>query len=71
MSEKIRAQLVQEHGRVLRRIEIGAERAAEVAEELERLNGAVLDAAQRLDFNDDPGRFAAVLAAGAQAGKRK
>ena len=71
MTERIKAQLIQEHGKALRRIDIGAERAAEIAMELERLNGAVLNAAERLDFNDDPGRFPAVLAAGAQAVKPK
>jgi hypothetical protein len=63
MSGKITPGLIREHGAQLRRTTIDEKRAAEIAEEVARLNGAVIDAAGKLDFNDDPGRFAALLAA--------
>jgi hypothetical protein len=66
MSAKVTAELIREYGRALRRLEITEERAGELAAEVERLNSAVIDAAGRLDFNDDPCRFAALLAAAAQ-----
>ena len=70
MSEKISPDLIREHGAQLRRIALDEKRAAELAEEVARLNNTVMDAAdKRLDFNDDPGRFAALLASGAQPAK--
>lgn len=36
-------------------------RAGELALEVQKLNDAVRDAEHRLDFNDDPARFAATL----------
>ena len=69
MSAKVTAELIQEHGRALRQIEIDTRRAAELADEVERLNSAVMNAAVRLDFNDDPARFAALLVVGAQPAK--
>jgi len=67
MSEKISPDLIREHGAQLRRITLEDKRAAELAEEVARLNGAVMDAADtRLGFNDDPNRYAAFLAAGAR-----
>jgi hypothetical protein len=36
-------------------------RAAEIAPEVEALNNAVLEAATRLDLNDEPGQFALAL----------
>ena len=68
---KISPTLILEQGAELRRITLDEKRAAEIAEEVASLNGAVLDAADKLDFNDDPGRFAAFLAAGARPGKPK
>ena len=69
MSDKITAALIRAHGAALRRIELDEQRAAEVAAEVERLNNAVLDAARRIDFNDEPARFPAYLASVAHAGK--
>ena len=66
MGGKVAAELIREHGRALRDIEIESGRAEELAAEVERLNGAVMNAARRLDFNDDPGRFAALLVSGAE-----
>ena len=64
--KKISPELIREHGAQLRRIALDEKRAAEVADEVARLNNAVIDAADRLDFNDDPARFAALLTAAAQ-----
>ncbi|MCC7483682.1 MAG: hypothetical protein IT529_01720 [Burkholderiales bacterium] len=61
MKEGLRPGLIREHGRQLARLEIGVERAAELAAEVGRLNDAVLGGAARLDFNDEPARFAALL----------
>jgi len=69
MTAKITAELIREHGRALGQIDIDVQRAGELADEVERLNDAVMNAARRLDFNDDPGRFAALLASGAQPAK--
>jgi hypothetical protein len=72
MSGKITPELIREHGIQLRRIALDEKRAAEVAEEVARLNETVIDAADRLlDFNDEPGRFAALLAGGAQPWKSR
>lgn len=57
---------IQQQGEELRRLRLTPERAGELAEEVARLNDAVIDAARRLDFNDDPGRFTALLAAAAE-----
>lgn len=63
MNDKPTAQLIRDHGRQLARVEVSERRAAELAAEVERLNNAVLDAAARLDFNDEPSRFTALLLA--------
>ena len=60
--ELIRAQCAQ-----LRGIEIDKQRAQELAAEMSRLTDAVLGARDRLDFNDEPARFVAHLAASAIA----
>ena len=70
MTGKITPALIREHGAQLRRLALDEKRAAEIAEEVARLNDTVINAADRLlDFNDDPGRFAALLAAAAQPAK--
>ncbi len=47
-------------------------RAQQIAADVERLNQAAQAARGRLDFNDEPARFAALLQASALvAGKRK
>lgn len=70
MNEKPTAQLIRDHGRELARLEISAQRAGELAAEVERLNSAVLDGAARLDFNDEPSRFTALLLAYRRAGTK-
>lgn len=67
MNGKPTAQLIRDHGRQLVRLDISEPRAGELAAEVERLNNAVLDAAARLDFNDEPSRFTALLLACRQA----
>jgi len=67
MKDKPTAQLIRDHGRQLVRLDISEQRAGELAAEVERLNNAVLDAAVRLDFNDEPARFTALLLAYRQA----
>jgi hypothetical protein len=61
MNEKVSAQLVRDHGRQIARLDIEETRAGELAAEVERLNSAVLQGATRLDFNDEPARFTALL----------
>jgi len=64
MSAKVTPTLIREHGAQLRRLALDEKRAAELAEEVARLNDAVMDAADALlDFNDEPARFEAQLAA--------
>lgn len=70
MNDKPTGELIRDHGRQLARLEISEQRAGELAGELERLNNAVLEAATRLDFNDEPARFVALLLAHRQ-GKTK
>jgi hypothetical protein len=67
MSEKVTAQLIADHGRQIARLDIAEPRAGELAAEVERLNSAVLDGAVRLDFNDEPARFTALLVLHRQA----
>lgn len=69
MPGKVTAELVREHGSQLQRLDIGPQRADELAIEVERLNSAVTDAAQRLDFNDEPAKFSALLLAAGQPAK--
>lgn len=61
MNDKVTAQLIRDHGRQLARLDIAEQRAAELATEVDRLNRAVLEGATRLDFNDEPARFTALL----------
>jgi hypothetical protein len=50
-------------------IQLSPKRATELAREVQKLNDAVRNAAHRIDFNDDPARFAATLSALKGAGK--
>ena len=70
MSAKITPELIREQGARLRGLALEETRAAELAQEVARLNQTVMDAAEkRLEFNDDPGRFAALLDSAAQTAK--
>jgi hypothetical protein len=55
------AKLVQDYVRLLQGKEFTEARAAEIAIEVERLNGDVRRAAQTLGFDDEPASFLAVL----------
>lgn len=63
MNDRPTAQLIRDHGRRIARLDIDEQRAAELAVEVDRLNGAVMQAAARLDFNDEPARFIDLLLA--------
>lgn len=67
----IAPELIQQHGEQLCGLRVEPRRAAELAAEIERLNNAVLDAAGALDFNDEPARFEAQLAAHRETGRRR
>jgi len=56
------AKLMSDIATALQGIDLSPARAAEIAAEVGRLNGAVLTAAQRLVFDDDPADYAALLA---------
>ena len=45
----------------LRGVTLDASRAEQIAADMARLNEAVLATRERLDFNDEPARFAALL----------
>jgi hypothetical protein len=69
---KITAELIAQHATAVAGVNIDGVRAAELAIEVERLNNAVMKAASRVDFNDEPARFVALLAAARQEpGRRK
>jgi hypothetical protein len=55
------AKLVRDYVRLLQGKEFTEARAAEIALEVERLNGDVRRAAQTLGFDDEPASFLAVL----------
>jgi hypothetical protein len=63
LAGKPTAKLIRDRGRQPARLEGSGRRAGELAAEVERLNRAVLNAAARLDFNDEPARFADALRA--------
>lgn len=65
-AELIRGQAAQLHG-----LDTTETRCAELAGDVERHNTAIRNAAQQLDFNDEPGRFNALLAAHAQPRKKR
>ena len=56
------AKLMSDIATTLQGIELAPVRAAEIAAEVARLNGAVRAAAKRLAFDDDPADYAALLA---------
>jgi len=69
---KVTGELIQQHGAALADVKLDSARAGELAIEVERLTNAVAKAAARVDFNDEPARFAALLAAARQQpGRRK
>jgi hypothetical protein len=71
MNRTISARLVQEWSSQLHGLEFSEARSAELAADVERHNAAIRAAAPQLDFNDEPARFAALLAAHRDAGSAK
>lgn len=62
MKAVITGELIQLSAQQLHHIEMNEARAAEIARDLARVSAAVLIAEAAGDFNDEPGRFAHVLA---------
>ena len=60
--QKISSELIRLMATRLRGLEISEERAAQLANEVARVNDAALAAAADNDFNDEPSRYAATLA---------
>ncbi len=61
MSAKVTAQMVREHAIQLHGLDFGDARCKELARDVERHVTAIASVAPALDFNDEPGRFAALL----------
>lgn len=61
MPRKLSAATIRAYGEEVARLGVTAERAAEIASEVDALNQAALAAAARLDFNDEPGQFPLAL----------
>jgi hypothetical protein len=55
--------LIIDQGEALQGIAVTPERAAQLADEVERINTAIRAAAERLTFDDDPGAFLRTVAA--------
>ena len=55
--------LVRAQAAELRGVDIGEQRAREIAADIGKINEAVAGARDRLDFNDEPARFVALLGA--------
>ncbi len=70
MSNKITAGLIRGQAVALHGLDTAETRCAELAGDVERHNTAIRDAAQQLDFNDEPARFYALLVAHAQPRKK-
>ena len=62
MFTKVTAHMVREHARQVHGLDFSIERCGELARDLERHAAAVAAASVNLDFNDEPGRFIALLA---------
>ena len=60
---KVTGELVRAQAAELREVELDIQRAQELAEEVAKINAAAAAARERLDFNDEPARFLALLSA--------
>ena len=58
---KIEGKLIQQEAEQKHGIKLSEQRAAELAEEVDRLNSATAEAAKAIDLNDDPTVFTATL----------
>lgn len=61
--KRVSPELVAAQAEQFHDLPLSATRAKELAADVDVLVGAVFEAAERIDFNDDPARFAATLAA--------
>jgi hypothetical protein len=69
---KVKPELIREQATALGIAAVDERRAQTLAADIERLYEALLAARDRLDFNDEPARYFAVLAGGtAPPAKRK
>lgn len=58
---KVTGELVRAQAAELREVQLDIQRAQELAEDVAKINAAAAAARARLDFNDEPARFLAVL----------
>ena len=61
MARRVSTELIDRQGSELQRIEYTPGRSAELAEELDVINGEMLEMAKMREFNDDPGAFDRIL----------
>ena len=61
MGDKVSPELILRQGKELQSIEISDERAGQLAGEVETINSAAREAADELDFDDEPAGFFRVL----------
>ena len=61
MREKVTPELIRRQGAELQNLDISDGRAAELAPEVEAINGEVIKAALELDFDDEPVGFFRLL----------
>ena len=65
-SRELTGELIRRQAASLRGVDIGERRAEELAVDIARVIDAVGGARERLDFNDEPARFDALLRASAR-----
>ena len=61
MTPKVSVELIDRQASELQHISVSRERVAELASEVDNFNRDVFEAAQELDFNDEPIGFLRVL----------
>lgn len=68
---KVTAQMVREHARQLHGLDFSDARCEELASDVERHTAAIAAASPNLDFNDEPGRFMALLESAPASGRQR
>ena len=63
MKAKVTSELILQQASALQRLEITEERAEELTSEVAAINDTVLDAAQEMEFDDEPASHARLLRA--------
>jgi hypothetical protein len=71
MSTKVTAQMVHEYAMQLHGLDFSDTRCEELARDAERHLAAIAAAVPQIDFNDEPAKFAAQLAASAPARSKR